>query len=338
MGITTWVESALIGYDTSKYLSGWIYGFADTTPDDLWAIIGIIGAVVMPHNLYLHSASCRTRTVQRTPEVVRRAVTFMSWEPALPIFVTFFISAATVVVAAQRIYGKPGADDAGLTDFYDYVTNVRGSRWLWGLSLLAAGQSSAITTTYAGQYVMDGFLKIRLPMWKRALLTRLVAIAPCVAVAVAMTGPALNQAVNIVNGSLAWLLPFALTPLVKFTTSPRFMGEYAAGPVETVCAWGLAFAVYAVNAVCLSCPGGGFFGDLLFGSGAAVQMGPAWVLLCAAMVGLQIFSLAWNAYIALMPIRNEMPALETQRDLETEFTVAREAQVAFVCRPEIRLA
>lgn len=320
MAMTIWVESALAGYDSSKYLAGWAYGFIKTEPTDLWAIIGIIGAVVMPHNLYLHSASCRTRVVQRSDAVVRKAVTYMSWEPALPIFVTFFISAATVVIAAEKIYGEPGADDAGLTDFYSYVTNVPGSRWLWGLSLLAAGQSSAITTTYAGQYVMDGFLKIRLPMWKRALLTRLVAITPCVAVAVGMNGPAMNQAVNIVNASLAWLLPFALTPLVKFTTSRRFMGEYAAGPMESVCAWALAFAVYAVNAVCLSCPGAGFFGDLLFGEGAAT--GPAWVLLCVAMVALQVFSLAWNARVALMPIRCEMPALETQRELETEFTAA----------------
>merc|ERR1719428_1695877 len=102
MGITIWVESGLIGYSSSEYIAGWWYGFVDTQPGDMWAIVGIIGAVVMPHNLYLHSASCRSRVVKRTPEVVRRAVTLMSWEPALPIFVTFFISAATVVVAAQR--------------------------------------------------------------------------------------------------------------------------------------------------------------------------------------------------------------------------------------------
>merc|ERR1712014_237869 len=214
----------------------------------------------MPHNLYLHSASCLSREVERTDAVVRQAVFYMSWEPVLPILTSYFISAASVVIAAVKIYGTPDADSAGLTNFYSYLEAVPGSRWLWGLSLLAAGQSSAITTTYAGQYIMDGFLKIRLPMWQRALLTRLTAIVPCCIVALSTHGAALNTAVDIVNAALAVLLPFALTPLVKCCTSQKFMGPYATGPVETVCAWALAFAVYLVNALTISIPGGGMFG------------------------------------------------------------------------------
>merc|ERR1712050_800555 len=191
--------------------------------------------------------SCLSRQVERTDAVVRQAAFYMTWEPVLPILTSYFISAASVVIAAVKIYGTPDADSAGLTNFYGYLEAVPGSRWLWGLSLIAAGQSSAITTTFAGQYIMDGFLTIRLPMWKRALFTRLTAIVPCCIVALSTHGAALNIAVNIVNTSLAVLLPFALTPLVKYCTSQTFMGDYATGPVETVFAWALAFSVYVIN-------------------------------------------------------------------------------------------
>jgi hypothetical protein len=261
----------------------------------------------------------------------------MSWEPLLPIIVSFFISAAVVSIAAEKIFNDPEVSDddkdsAGLTNFYDYIANIPGSRWLWGLSLLAAGQSSAITTTYAGQYVMDGFLRIRIAMWKRALLTRTVAILPCVVVSVFLKGAALNQAVNIVNGSLSMLLPFAFTPLVKYTTSTKFMGQYASGPCESVVAWFLAFAVYLVNAVSLSLPGGGFFGDLLFtalGNTASVEMGVEWVVLFILMMATQLFMLVWNVYMAAMPIATEMPPFETERVLENEFTaeLAKETEV-----------
>merc|ERR1712224_804329 len=238
-----------------------------------------------------------------------------SWEPVLPILVSFFISAATVVIAAVRIEGMPNADSAGLTDFYTYVKSVAGSRWLWGLSLLAAGQSSAITTTYSGQYIMDGFLKIRLPMWQRAPLTRLTAIIPCCVVALATHGAALNIAVDIVNAALAILLPFALTPLVKYCTSQKFMGPYATGPVETVFAWALAFAVYLINAITISVPGGGMFGDMLFGEEATVKAAGSWIILFLVMLATQFFLLLWNIYIAYMPIAREMQPLETGRCL-----------------------
>jgi NRAMP (natural resistance-associated macrophage protein)-like metal ion transporter len=332
MGITIIVESFLVGIDGPEYLKGWCVGFIDFEPDDTFAIIGIIGAVVMPHNLYLHSASARSRLLKRSDEVVRQACTYMSWEPLLPILVSFFISAAVVSISAEKIQGQKDADTAGLTNFYSYVENVPGSRWLWGLSLLAAGQSSAITTTYAGQYVMDGFLKIRLAMWKRALLTRTIAILPCVVVSIFLQGSALNQAVNIVNGSLCILLPFALTPLVKYTTSTKFMGDYASGPVESVVAWSFAFAVYLVNAVSLALPGGGFFGDMLFtglGNEASVEMGFEWAVLFILMMATEIFMLGWNVYMVYMPIVTEMPPFATERVLENEFTtkLANEPQV-----------
>merc|ERR1712146_685931 len=144
---------------------------------------------------------------------------------------------------------------------------------LWGLALLASGQSSAITTTYSGQYIMDGFLEMQIPVGTRALGTRMIALIPCVAVAVAFPAqpgggsPALNNIVNLVNSSLSILLPFALIPLARLVTSEAYFGKgHAAKHWEAALIWTGAFAVYAINALSLSTPGGGFFGDLMLGA------------------------------------------------------------------------
>merc|ERR1712227_861936 len=159
-----------------------------------------------------------------------------------------------------------------------------------------------------------------------------IAILPCVVVSVFLKGAALNQAVNIVNASLSILLPFAFTPLVKYTTSTKFMGQYARGRIESVVAWFLAFAVYLVNAISLSLPGGGFFGDLLFtglGNTAQIKMGVEWVEMFILMMATQLFMLVWNVYMAAMPIATEMPPFETERVLENEFVsqLAKDAEV-----------
>ena len=114
---------------------------------------------------------------------------------------------------------------------------------------------------------MDGFLKMKIPVWIRALGTRLIALLPCVIIAASMqnNGAALNGIVDIVNSALAILLPFALTPLARLVTSKAYFGEFAAKKGEAVIIWTGAFAVYAINVLSLSCPGAGFFGDLMIG-------------------------------------------------------------------------
>ena len=216
MSAALFVEMSFVGVQWGKLIEGWTFDVVLTERSDLFAVTGIIGAVVMPHNLYLHTAACQSRRVERTVETVQEAVHYCTWEPVFPLLFSFFINAAVVSIAAETVYGTDDAGDVGLTDFCDYFKTLKGGCKLWGLALLAAGQSSAITTTYSGQYVMDGFLQIRLPVWGRAIMTRLVAITPCVIVSIMFpSGPALNEIVNIVNSSLSILLPFALTPLVK---------------------------------------------------------------------------------------------------------------------------
>lgn len=311
MSITIFVEWGLVGSNAAEIMKGWFTGYTNPEGRDLWAICGIVGAVVMPHNLYLHTASIQSRPVERKPSIIKQALFWTAIEPIFPIMFSFFINMAIACVAAATVYGEPGADSAGLIDMDEYLTS-KAAKILWGLSLLAAGQSSAITTTYAGQYVMEGYIQLKMPIWARAVVTRLVALIPCVLVAALLEGQALNVMVNIVNSSLSVLLPFALTPLARFTTSKGFMGHYAAGRTESCLIWMGAFCVYAINAYSLSAPGGGFFGDII--SGQVVTVGDAVIMVQNVlsmqmniwMVIVQVVYLAFNAFFAFYPLHEHV--------------------------------
>ena len=262
LAIALWTQMALIGPNKGELIKGWTYGFVDFTSEDMFSIAGILGCVVMPHNLYLHTAAIQSRRVERQEDVVKQAVMFSSWEPVLPIVVSFFVNMSVVTIAAESVYGAVGAEEVGLTDFCTFFQSLKGGCILWGIALLAAGQSSAITTTYTGQYVMDGFLSLQLPVQVRAIVTRLVAMTPCVIVSVLFPAR-LNDLISMVNAGLSFLLPFAFTPLVKFNCSEQVMGKFASRGVEKYTLFGFATLVWAINAVTLSLPGGGFFGEFV---------------------------------------------------------------------------
>jgi Mn2+/Fe2+ NRAMP family transporter len=265
MSIALWVEMYYVGPDYSEMFKGWTVGFAETTNSDIFSLAGILGSVVMPHNLYLHTAAVQSkrRLIKQSPDVLEKAVKYCSIEPIIPILVSFFVNMAVVSIAAESVYGSEGASSVGLTNFCTYFQSLKGGCLLWATALLAAGQSGAITTTYTGQYVMDGFLQIQVAPWLRCILTRLVVIAPSVAVSV-MFPDKLNQLVNVVNALLGLLLPFAFTPLVKYNCSESIMGEgNASGGKEKVILYLFATIVWAVNATTISVRGGGFFGEII---------------------------------------------------------------------------
>jgi natural resistance-associated macrophage protein len=330
MSLSLFVEWGLVGTETADFFKGWVYGFALPKGHDIFSILGIMGAVVMPHNLYLHSASVLSRPVVRKPEIIKKAQFLTAIEPIFPIIFSFFINAAIVAIAAMTIFGEPWANDAGNTDFANYLINSSGRPVLvilFGIALLAAAQSSSITTTYSGQYVMEGFLRMRMKVWHRALLTRGAALIPCVIIAATMDENALNQTINVVNATLALLLPFALTPLVKFSTSEAFLGkENLPSMFERSMAWLLAFIVYAVNAFGMSALGGGFFGALmqgdnvtLAGTDDSIQVQtPYSVQMAILNDALQILYLAWNVYVVLLPVKVPMRDITSQRDVKKE--------------------
>lgn len=296
MSVALFVEMGLLQPDVPQILEGWIYGFIYTTPSDIFAITGIMGAVVMPHNLYLHSATIQERKIDRShPTALDKAVKYCSWEPAFPIFVSFFINMAVVSIAAVSVYQQVSdevANTVGLTNICTFFKHLGAAGCiLWGIALLAAGQSSAITTTYTGQYIMEGFLKMNIGIRMRAVLTRIVTIIPCVAIAAAFpTGTALNTMVDIVNVALSILLPFALFPLAKYNCTPSLMGEeHAIKGWQKWAVYFLVILVYIVNAVTLSYPGGGCFGDLTQQAGTQGEK----VFLIIIQVVLQILYAWW---------------------------------------------
>jgi len=300
MSVALLVEMSFVRPDSEAIVKGWVYGFIDMTSDDLFTIAGIIGAVVMPHNLYLHTASIQSRKVVRRTEVVEKAVWYCSIEPILPIIISFFVNLAVVAIAAERVFGQENAALVGLTDFCNYFLSLRGGCFLWGIALLAAGQSSAITTTYTGQYIMDGFLELRLPIRVRAVVTRLVAITPCVVVSVAFPN-GLNFMINIVNAALGFLLPFALLPLIKYNCSPEIMGDHASKGGEKVLLYGFGIFVWLINAMTLSVPGGGFFGDYV---NSSMEWSLARVVWIAAQIFIQLSYAWWNFSCLFDPIQS----------------------------------
>ena len=302
MSIALFVEMSFVQPDTEAIIKGWVYGFVDVSADDLFTIAGILGAVVMPHNLYLHTASVQSRKVVRRTDVVEKAVWYCSVEPILPIVVSFFVNLAVVAIAAERVYGFENAALVGLTDFCSYFTSLRGGCLLWGIALLAAGQSSAITTTYTGQYIMDGFLELRLPIRVRAVATRLVAITPCVLVSLFFP-KGLNLMINFVNAALGFLLPFALLPLIKYNCSKSIMGEQASKGPEKMILYGFGIFVWLINAMTLSIPGGGFFGDFVNSSMEWSVTKIAWIVL---QLVIQMLYAWWNFTCLFTPVKGNL--------------------------------
>ena len=148
MSIALWVGMSFVGSDTSELVKGWVGGFLDTTKSDMFSIAGILGAVVMPHNLYLHTAAVQGKAhrIKQTPDAIQKAIRYCSIEPVAPILVSFFVNMAVVSIAAESVYGSENASSVGLTDFCTYFQNLKGGCLLWAIALLAAGQSGAITT------------------------------------------------------------------------------------------------------------------------------------------------------------------------------------------------
>jgi NRAMP (natural resistance-associated macrophage protein)-like metal ion transporter len=291
MSVSIWVETALVSPKTTELMKGWIYGFVELDKSDVFSITGIIGAVVMPHNLYLHTAAVQSRVEHLKQElgVMEKALTFSSIEPVAPIIVTFFVNLGLVSIAAEQVYGSENADSVGLTDFCTYFQSLKGGCVMWAIALLASGQSGAITTTFTGQSVMDGFLNIRLPAAVRAVGTRLLAITPCVIVSILFPDN-LNGLVNNVNALLSVLLPFAFTPLVKFNCSESIMGKGKASEgTEKTVLHAFAITVWAINAIALSVEGGGYFGDIM----AEMETSTEKVLLILLQIGIQSFYAWW---------------------------------------------
>jgi manganese transport protein len=219
-------------------------------PAMLYIAISILGATVMPHNLYLHSSIVQTRGIGPDPAAKREAIRFATFDSTVALLFAFFINAAILVLAAATFHTSGNHSVADIGDAYHLLTPLLGTTMasvLFAVALLASGQNSTITGTLAGQIVMEGFLDIRLPPWLRRMITRLIAIIPAVIVT-AIYGERGTASLLILSQVILSLqLSFAVVPLVRFTTDRAKMGEFVNGRWLTWLAWTVAIFIAVLN-------------------------------------------------------------------------------------------
>jgi manganese transport protein len=232
IGLSFLIEIIMAKPDLGKV----VQGFIPSLPGDgaLYIAIGIIGATVMPHNLYLHSALVQTRKIKKDDKGIRRALKLNFIDSAVALNLAFLVNAAILVLAGKVFFESGRTDVAEIKQAHELLQPMLGSKLapiLFAVALIASGQSSTITGTLAGQIVMEGYLHLRISPWVRRLLTRLVAIIPAVLV-IAINGENnIDSLLVLSQVMLSLQLGFAIIPLIHFTSDKKTMGAYAIKPL-----------------------------------------------------------------------------------------------------------
>ena len=219
-------------------------------PAMLYIGIGILGATVMPHNLYLHSSIVQSRRYKRTPEGKREAIHMANIDSALALMIALFVNAAILIVAAAVFFRSGHFEVAAIQDAYKLLSpllGVTGASTLFAIALLASGQNSSITGTLAGQVVMEGFIHIRLSPWLRRLITRSLAIIPTIIVVAVMGEQGTEKLLILSQVILSFQLSFAVVPLVIFTGDRKRMGEFVNARWLQALAWTTAVVIAGLN-------------------------------------------------------------------------------------------
>ncbi|MEN3337272.1 MAG: manganese transport protein [Acidobacteriota bacterium] len=220
-------------------------------PDMLYIAVGILGATVMPHNLYLHSSIIQTRRYRDTAESKREAVRFANIDSTVALMFALFLNGAILVVAASTFHTTGNQGVAEIADAYKLLAPLLGTQLastLFAVALLFSGQNATLTGTLAGQIVMEGFLNIRLRPWLRRLITRLIAIVPALVVLYFYGERGMGPLIILSQVVLSLQLPFAVFPLVLFTGDRRKMGALVAPRWMLALAWPVAILIAALNA------------------------------------------------------------------------------------------
>ncbi|MCI1143437.1 Nramp family divalent metal transporter [Sphingomonas sp. WKB10] len=221
-----------------------------TDPAKLYLAIGILGATVMPHNLYLHSSIVQTRAFEPTDAGKAEAARMATIDGTIALGLAFFINAAILVTAAAVFHTAGRTEVAEIDEAYRLLAPMMGvgaASVVFGIALLASGQNSTVTGTLAGQIVMEGFLQLRLPVWLRRLVTRLLAIVPAVIVVGASGDGGATRLLVLSQVILSLQLPFAVVPLVLFTGQSRVMGRFVSPRWLRLLAWLIAAIIIGLN-------------------------------------------------------------------------------------------
>lgn len=221
-----------------------------SNPAMLYIAIGILGATVMPHNLYLHSSIVQTRNYDKTDAGKRHAIKYATIDSTASLLLAFFVNAAILILAAAAFHGTPHESVADISDAYRLLDPLLGSKYaatFFGIALLAAGLNSTLTGTLAGQIVMEGFLNIQLKPWLRRLVTRLLALIPALIVTIWYGEKGTGQLLVLSQVVLSMQLSFAVVPLVLFTNDKNKMQGFENSVLVKVISWIVASIIVALN-------------------------------------------------------------------------------------------
>jgi manganese transport protein len=219
-------------------------------PSMLYIAIGILGATVMPHNLYLHSSIVQTRDWQPTAEKKWEAIKFCTIDSTVALSLALFINSAILIVSAATFHFSGNHGVAEIQDAYKLLSPLLGvsaASAIFAIALLASGQSSTLTATLAGQIVMEGFLQLHLPPWLRRLITRMTAVVPALICIIIFGEKSTGSLLVFSQVVLSLQLPFAVFPLVMFTSDRRLMGEFVNPKWLRLLAWLVAIVIAGLN-------------------------------------------------------------------------------------------
>lgn len=249
IGLSFLVEMFLAKPDMGEMVKGLIPSALNETA--LYIAIGIIGATVMPHNLYLHSSLVQTRKFDRTIKGIKQAIRYNFMDSFIALNMAFFVNAAIMILAAATFYKHGMFEIAEIQDAHKMLEPLLGTSWaaiLFALALIAAGQSSTITGTLAGQIVMEGYLNLRIQPWVRRIITRLIAIVPAFLTIAYFGEGATGKLLLLSQVILSLQLGFAIVPLIHFVSDKEKMKGFAIGKITKIASWIVAMTIVALNA------------------------------------------------------------------------------------------
>ncbi len=280
-------------------------GFIPSMPNNeaLFIAIGIIGATVMPHNLYLHSALVQSRKITRTTEGIRRAIKYNIFDSAIALNLALFVNAAILILAAAVFHNSGYEGVSEIQDAHRLLEPLLGASYaptLFAVALIAAGQSSTITGTLAGQIVMEGYLHLRIAPWLRRLLTRILAVVPAILVVTYMGESATGDMLVLSQVILSMQLGFAVIPLLHYVSDRKKMGEFAIGFWAKLAGWVSAAIIVVLNVKLVVDEVQGW-----------LAMPNAWSIQIFVIPGL-IFAAGMLLYITFRPLISKAPEAKTR--------------------------
>ena len=228
-------------------------GLIPSIPNEaaLYIAIGIIGATVMPHNLYLHSSLVQTRKFDKTDKGIKQALKYNFMDTAIALNLAFFVNAAILILAAAAFYKNGMYEVAEIQDAHKLLEPLLGTQWapvLFAVALIAAGQSSTITGTLAGQIIMEGYLNLRIQPWVRRIITRLIAIVPAVLTILYFGESVTGKLLILSQVILSLQLGFAIIPLIHFVSDKSKMKGFHIGRTTQIASWIIALIIVTLNA------------------------------------------------------------------------------------------